>query len=85
MALGFVDKSEMKELDDALLTTAKPFLPEQLKALRDRENASQAVLARYLGVSVNTVSQWERGERRATGASAKLLTLVEKHGLAYIR
>jgi putative transcriptional regulator len=83
--LGLISAAKMKEFDDGCLVRAPEFSPAMLKRLREREQASQAVLARYLGVSLNAVSQWERGERRATGAAAKLLSLVEKHGLDYIR
>ena len=55
--------------------------PEDVRALRLRENASQAVFARYLNVTTGLVSRWERGEKRLRGASLKLLTLVEKNGL----
>jgi len=45
---------------------------------------SQAVLARYLNVSKDVVSQWERGEKRPTGPTLKLLSLAERKGLAAI-
>lgn len=83
--LGLVESAVMGEVDGACLTKFEAFTASQLKALREREQATQTVFANYLGVSVNTVGQWERGERRATGAAAKLLSLVERHGLAYIR
>ena len=51
---------------------------------RLRENASQAVFARYLNVTTGLVSQWERGEKRPRGASLKLLTLVAKNGLGAV-
>ena len=53
-------------------------------AWRLRENASQAVFARYLNVTAGLVSQWERGEKRPRGASLKLLTLVAKNGLGAV-
>ncbi len=40
--------------------------------------------ARYLNLTTGLVSQWERGEKRPRGASLKLLTLVEKNGLAAV-
>ena len=49
-----------------------------------RENASQAVFARYLNVTTGLVSQWERGEKRLRGASLKLPTLVAKNGLGAV-
>ena len=52
--------------------------------MRTRENASQAVFARYLNVSTGLVSQWERGEKRPRGPSLKLLTLVARNGLGAV-
>ncbi len=37
--------------------------PEDIRALRLRENASQAVFARHLNVTTGLASQWERGEK----------------------
>ena len=37
-----------------------------------------------LGVDAAMVSKWERGEKRPSGASLKLLSLVEKKGLATV-
>ena len=55
-----------------------------IRALRLREQASQAVFARHLNVTTGLVSQWERGEKRPRGASLKLLTLVAKNGLGAV-
>lgn len=57
---------------------------KEIRALRMRENVSQAVFARHLNVTTGLVSQWERGEKRPRGASLKLLTLVAKNGLAAV-
>jgi putative transcriptional regulator len=42
------------------------------------------VFANYLNVTSSLVSKWERGEKRPAGASLKLLSLVEKNGLAAV-
>jgi len=55
--------------------------PEQIRDIRLKEKASQAVFARYLNVTTGLVSQWERGEKHPRGASLKLLTLVARKGL----
>jgi putative transcriptional regulator len=71
----------MKEFDAICLTAVEPLSPDRIRAIRLRENASQAVFARHLNVTTGLVSQWERGEKRPRGASLKLLTLVDKKGL----
>ena len=63
------------------LTPIEPLTSAQLRRIRLREKASQAVFARYLNVTTGLVSQWERGEKHPRGASLKLLTLVAKKGL----
>lgn len=40
----------------------KRMTPDELKAKRLSLNLSQGELAKALGVSVNTVARWERGE-----------------------
>ena len=78
---GLMDKQTLREFDELCLTPIKPFGPEEIRALRLREGASQAVFARYLNVTTGLVSQWERGEKRPQGASLKLLSLVAQKGL----
>jgi putative transcriptional regulator len=80
-SVGMLDQKTMKHLDKMSLTPIKAFTPEDIVALREREAASQAVFARYLGLSPGLISQWERGEKHPRGASLKLLNLVEKYGL----
>jgi putative transcriptional regulator len=83
-AVGLLDKQTMREFDEACLTPVAPLAPDEIRALREREGASQAVFARHLNVTVGVVSQWERGEKRPGGASLKLLSLVARHGLAQV-
>ncbi len=81
---GVMDKQTMRKFDDACLTPVRPLSPEEIRALREREGASQAVFARYLNVTTSLVSQWERGEKHPQGASLKLLSLVAKNGLRMV-
>lgn len=78
---GVMDKQTMKAFDEMCLTPVVALTPEEIRAIRLREKASQAVFARYLNVTTGLVSQWERGEKRPRGASLKLLTLVARNGL----
>lgn len=80
-AAGVMEKRTMREFDALCLTPVRALKPKEIRALRLREGASQAVFARYLNVTTGLVSQWERGEKRPQGPSLKLLTLVAKSGL----
>ena len=81
---GVMAKRTMRAFDEMCLTPVEEMPPETIRALRLRENASQAVFARHLNVTAGLVSQWERGEKRPRGASLKLLTLVAKKGLSAV-
>jgi putative transcriptional regulator len=52
-----------------------------VRAIRESNGVSQAVLALYLGTSTSSVTQWEQGLRTPTGATATLLSLIKRKGL----
>ena len=79
--VGAVDKQTMRRFDEACLTPVRPLTPEEIKAIREKEHVSQTVFATYLNVTSSLVSKWERGEKHPSGASLKLLSLVQKNGL----
>ncbi|MCY4559516.1 MAG: helix-turn-helix domain-containing protein [Chloroflexi bacterium] len=81
---GLMSKRTMRKFDEMCLTPVRDMTPDDIRALRLREQASQAVFARHLNVTTGLVSQWERGEKRPRGASLKLLALVEKNGLGAV-
>ena len=81
---GIIDKATMRELDASCLTTVEPLLPREIQAIREREGVSQAVFASFLNVKTKLVSEWERGEKRPSGPSLKLLSLVKAKGLEAI-
>jgi putative transcriptional regulator len=83
-AAGVMDKQTMRKFDEACLTLVRPLTPEEIRALREREGASQAVFARYLNVTTGLIGQWERGEKHPQGASLKLLSLIARHGLGTV-
>ncbi len=78
---GVMTKQTMRKFDGMCLTPVEEMTSQQIRELRLREYASQAVFARHLNVTTGLVSQWERGEKRPRGASLKLLSLVAKNGL----
>ena len=82
--IGLMDKATMREFDASCLTTVEPLSAKEIAAIRKRAGVSQGVFAHYLNVKPKLVSEWERGEKRPSGASLKLLSLVEKNGLAAV-
>lgn len=82
--VGAIDKQTMRRFDDTCLTPVRPLTAQQIKAIRERERVSQTVFATYLNVTPNLVSKWERGEKHPSGPALKLLSLVEKHGIAAV-
>ena len=82
--VGAIKKQTMRRFDDACLTPVRPLTPDEIRAIRERENVSQSVFANYLNVTTSLVSKWERGEKRPSDSSLKLLLLVEKRGLVAV-
>jgi len=82
--VGAIDKQTMRRFDSACLTRVQPLKPRQIRSIRERERVSQTVFANYLNVTPNLVSKWERGEKQPSGTALKLLSLVERHGLAAV-
>jgi len=83
-AAGLLPSTTMRQFDAECLTPVRALTAKQIKKLREREGASQAVFARHLNLSTGLISKWERGEKRPMGASLKLLALVEKKGLSAV-
>ncbi len=81
---GTVAKQTMREFDAACLTPVKVLSPEEIRLLRQREHLSQPVFARYLNVSKNLISDWERGVKKPGGPALRLLTVIQKKGLLAI-
>ena len=53
---GTMDKRTLRHFDGLCLTPVEPLAPDDIRALRERERVSQAVLARYLNVTTGLVS-----------------------------
>lgn len=80
-----LEKTTLRMLGRDALPKVTPLSPTEIVKVREQAGVSQAVLAGFLNVAVNTVSQWERGERRPTGAALKLLHVVKSKGLEAVR
>jgi putative transcriptional regulator len=78
---GLMDDMTMREFDALCLPKVKQYSARQIKRIRLRHKASQAVFAAYLNTSVSTVQKWEQGQKHPNGPSLKLLNLVDQKGL----
>lgn len=76
-----IDKRTLREFDEACLAPATALQPDEIKAIREAEHVSQPVFARYLNVSKNLVSDWERGKKRPGGPALRLLSIIQRKGL----
>jgi putative transcriptional regulator len=79
--VGLMDGITMREFDALCLPPVKNYSALQIKRLRLRCQASQAVFAAYLNTSASTVQKWEQGQKQPSGSSLKLLDLVDRKGL----
>jgi putative transcriptional regulator len=82
--IGLLDARTMREFDASCLTAIEPLTGKEILALRERAGVSQSVFARVLNVRPKLVSEWERGEKKPSGPSLKLLSLVKARGLEAI-
>jgi len=50
-----------------------------IKNIREEYGLSQSEFAGLLGISINTLQNWEQGRRKPRGAARVLLMVAEKH------
>jgi len=53
--------------------------PNAIVVIRSRLKFSQSEFARMLGISLDTLQNWEQGRRQPTGAARVLLRVAAKH------
>ncbi len=81
---GVIDKTTMREFDESCLAPVEGMTAEDIRGIREREHLSQPVFARYLNVSKNLVSDWERGVKKPGGPALRLLSIIKRKGLEAI-
>lgn len=79
--VGAIDVKTMREFKTLGVEEPKSYTAYDIKRLRLKERASQAVFAAYLNTSVSTVQKWEIGDKTPSGPALRLLDLVERKGL----
>lgn len=75
---GVMNEVTLRELDALCLPPVKVSTPAQIKRIRRKTRASQAVFAGYLNTSPSTMQKWEIGGKKPNGPSLTLLNLVDK-------
>lgn len=55
------------------------FTPREIKQIRINAKMTQALFAKYMGVSVKTVEAWECGKNQPIGAARRLLALTKEN------
>jgi putative transcriptional regulator len=81
-SIGAVDKTTMRHFDALCLESdVREYSPEEIRALRNRLNISQSVLASVINASTDSIQKWERGAKRPSGTAMKLLSLLDNKGL----
>ena len=79
--LDAIDGKTMRDFESLRVESPKTYSAYEIKRLRLKQKASQAVFAAYLNTSVSTVQKWEVGEKKPSGPALKLLDLVDRKGL----
>lgn len=82
--VGAIDKMTLREFDEQCLTVPHEFKPEEIRQIREHNHVSQPVFALYLNTSESTIQKWESGAKRPSGIALKLLSIIEKYGLAIL-
>ena len=79
--VGAIGKTTLRQFDASCLSVPTPIDPQQIKSIRERNQVSQPVFARFLNTSESTVQKWESGAKRPSGMAIKLLSIVQKYGI----
>jgi putative transcriptional regulator len=74
----------MREFDALCLPPLRDYTAADIRRVRAKTKASQAVFAAVLNVGPTTVAAWEQGTKKPSGPAVKLLDLVERNGLGVL-
>ncbi len=78
---GLISKRRMSEFEALRHLDVEEMPPQRIKFLREKAHISQAVFAAVLNTSLSTFQKWEIGDKKPSGTSLKLLTLIQRKGL----
>ncbi len=78
---GLVDDITMKNIENLYIPDIQEYTPAKIASIRKKFRLSQAAMACIFNISPSTVQKWEKGSKKPTGASRKLLNIMERKGL----
>lgn len=82
--LGVVKEDTVAAIDAAVAARCIPAVRSmtggQIREVRTRYNMSQAALAITTGMSVESVSKWERNESKPNKAALRIINLIDAKG-----
>jgi putative transcriptional regulator len=70
---GLLDAVTVREFDALCLPPLHDYTSEDVRRIRAKAKASQAVFAQILNVGTTTVAAWEQGTKKPSGPAVKLL------------
>ena len=83
-AVGAMDVNTLRMMDELCLPEKRSFSAADVQRIRPGTRMSQPIFAVMVGVGVSTVAQWEQGLKKPSGASARLLDVIDRKGIAAI-
>ena len=78
---GLVSDITMRNIENLCIPEIKEYSPQKIVSIRKSLSLSQAALASIFNISPSTVQKWEQGNKKPTGASKKLLDIIERKGI----
>lgn len=78
---GVISKKRALEFEALKSLEVDPIEPHKIKQLREKSHLSQAVFALVLNTSLSTIQKWEAGDKKPSGPSLKLLSIIQNKGL----
>jgi len=78
---GLIDEKTLKNVQSLCLPEIREYSPESIVKIRKKLKLSRDALAGLFNVSPSTAQNWEKGYKKPSGASVKLLSLAENKGL----
>ena len=83
--LGSIDQARKIHAGKFKAARVVKFNPVMVRSIRLKFHASQATFAHMIGVSIDTLQNWEQGRRRPDGPALALLKVADVNPRAVIK